>query len=466
MMNPLTPAVDNLNSAEQKAIIGLGGIFALRMLGLFMIVPVFSVYGTQYAHATPFLIGLAIGIYGLGQALFQIPMSLLADKLPRKPIIIMGLLVFALGGLICATASDIYWVIAGRFVAGSGAVSAVVMALLADVTREQHRTKAMASMGLTIAMSVMLAFGIGPFLTQFVGIAGLFWLTVVSAILAIGLLWLVPNSTRVLKHNLDNQSPSQQIISVLKIHDINRLHLAIFVLHLSMTAMFTLLPQQFAQVLGLSVSQQGFVYLPLLLLGFIIAVPLIIIAEKRKKMRSVFLASLVALIVGLVILAIGASTLVGLVFGLAVYYIGFNSLEATIPSWISKRTPVAHKATAMGINSTAQFFGAFVGGALGGILLTHGIALAWMILAIITVLGLFLIVPISSPPYLTSLTVALPSSVSDFTTWSKQLLTVSGVEELVMMPNEGIAYLKLDKQKLDERSRQQMSQLLNQSLAF
>ena len=136
-----------MNTSEKKAIAGLGGIFALRMLGLFMIVPVFAVYGTQYAHATPFLIGLAIGIYGLGQAIFQIPMSFLADKYPRKPIIIAGLLVFALGGAICALSTDIYMVILGRLIAGSGAVSAVVMALLADVTREEHRTKAMATMG-------------------------------------------------------------------------------------------------------------------------------------------------------------------------------------------------------------------------------------------------------------------------------------------------------------------------------
>lgn len=466
MPNVLASSVtDAINSAEKRAIVSLGGIFALRMLGLFMIVPVFSVYGTQYTHATPFLIGLAIGIYGLGQALFQIPISLLADKFPRKPIIIAGLLVFALGGVICAVATDIYGVIAGRFIAGSGAVSAVVMALLADVTREQHRTKAMASMGLTIAISVMLAFGLGPFLTQFVGISGLFWFTAVSAVLAIGLLFLVPNATRVLKHNLDNHSALEQISTVLKISDINRLHLAIFILHLTMTAMFTLLPHQFSEVLGLTVAQQSYVYLPLLLLGFIIAIPLIIIAEKRQQMRSVFLASLFALVVGLGILALGSSTSIGLILGLAVYYIGFNSLEATIPSWISKRTPVTNKATAMGINSTTQFLGAFVGGAMGGILLTQSMTLAWSVLAVLTLLALMMIVAINSPPYLTSLTVSLPT-VQNVADWSKQLLNVPGIEELVMMQQEGIAYLKVDKNKLTDDARQQLSQLLNQPLAI
>ncbi len=455
----------SMNTSEKKAIAGLGGIFALRMLGLFMIVPVFAVYGTQYAHATPFLIGLAIGIYGLGQAIFQIPMSFLADKYPRKPIIIAGLLVFALGGAICALSTDIYMVILGRLIAGSGAVSAVVMALLADVTREEHRTKAMATMGLTIAMSVMVAFGLGPILTHVLDISGLFWVTVASAIFAIGLLWIVPTPNRVLKHNLNNHSVKAQFAEVLKIADINRLHLAIFALHLSMTAMFTLLPHQFHDVLGLTVAQQGFVYLPLLLLGFIIAVPLIIIAEKKRQMRAVFLASLATLVAGLVFLAVASQTIVGLIIGLAVYYIGFNSLEATIPSWISKRAPVANKATAMGINSSAQFLGAFVGGAMGGILLTKPMWLSWTVLAIVTIIALLFILPIAAPPYLTSLTITLPTGI-DTTAWSQQILAIDGVDEIVMMPKENIAYLKLDKEKLTDDTRQHLSHLTGQTLAI
>jgi predicted MFS family arabinose efflux permease len=454
-----------MNASEKRAIAGLGGIFALRMLGLFMIVPVFSVYGSQYSYATPFLIGLAIGIYGLGQAIFQIPMSFLADKYPRKPIIIAGLLVFALGGAICALSTDIYMVILGRLIAGSGAVSAVVMALLADVTREEHRTKAMATMGLTIAMSVMVAFGLGPVLTHLLDISGLFWVTVASAILAIGLLAIVPTPSRVLKHNLNNHTVKQQFLEVLKIGDINRLHLAIFALHLSMTAMFTLLPHQFKDVLGLSVSQQGFVYLPLLLLGFVIAVPLIIIAEKRRKMRGVFLASLATLVAGLGFLAVASQTTWGLIAGLAIYYIGFNSLEATIPSWISKRAPVANKATAMGINSSAQFFGAFVGGAMGGILLTQPMWLSWSVLAVVTVVALLFILPIASPPYLTSLTIVLPKE-GDIAAWSQQILAIAGVDEMVMMPKEGIAYLKLDKAQLTENTRQDLSRLTGQTLAI
>ena len=391
-----------MNSVEKRAILGVGGIFALRMIGLFMIVPVFSVYGDNYAHATPFLIGLAVGIYGLGQAIFQIPMSLAADKFPRKPIIFLGLILFALGGIIAANATDIYEVIIGRALAGSGAVSAVLMALLADVTREEMRTKAMATMGLTIATSIMLAFAFGPLLVGSLGISGLFWLTAGFAVLAMLLLLFVPTPLRVLKHNLDNKSIGQQLATVLKIGDLNRLHIGIFALHLTMTAIFVILPHQLNDVLGLSVRQQGLVYLPLLFIGFAVAIPFIIIAEKKRKMRQVFLGAIALMTAALALLAIGSQVGVGIILGLLLYFMGFNLLEATIPSWISKRAPVANKATAMGLNSSSQFFGAFVGGAMGGLLLTQPNLLAWGILAAIMAAALLLIIPIAQPPYLSS----------------------------------------------------------------
>ncbi|WP_201531032.1 MFS transporter [Psychrobacter sp. LFX-11D] len=452
-----------MNSVEKRAILGVGGIFALRMIGLFMIVPVFSVYGDNYAHATPFLIGLAVGIYGLGQAIFQIPMSLAADKFPRKPIIFLGLVLFAIGGIIAANATDIYEVIIGRALAGSGAVSAVLMALLADVTREEMRTKAMATMGLTIATSIMLAFAFGPLLVGSLGISGLFWLTAGFAVLAMLLLLFVPTPLRVLKHNLDNKSIGQQLATVLKIGDLNRLHIGIFALHLTMTAIFVILPHQLNDVLGLSVRQQGLVYLPLLFIGFAVAIPFIIIAEKKRKMRQVFLAAIALMTVALALLALGGQVGVGIILGLLLYFMGFNLLEATIPSWISKRAPVANKATAMGLNSSSQFFGAFVGGAMGGLLLSQPNLLAWGILAIIMAASLLLIIPIADPPYLSSTTVTIPKNI-DIQDWSRQMLAVDGVDELVVMAKEQVAYLKLDKTQLTDTSRQELSHLAQSTL--
>lgn len=452
-----------MNSVEKRAILGVGGIFALRMIGLFMIVPVFSVYGDNYAHATPFLIGLAVGIYGLGQAIFQIPMSLAADKFPRKPIIFLGLILFAIGGIIAANATDIYEVIIGRALAGSGAVSAVLMALLADVTREEMRTKAMATMGLTIATSIMLAFAFGPLLVGSLGISGLFWLTSGFAVLAMLLLLFVPTPLRVLKHNLDNKSIGQQLATVLKIGDLNRLHIGIFALHLTMTAIFVILPHQLNEVMGLSVRQQGLVYLPLLFIGFAVAIPFIIIAEKKRKMRQVFLGAIALMTAALAILAIGSQVGVGIILGLLLYFMGFNLLEATIPSWISKRAPVANKATAMGLNSSSQFFGAFVGGAMGGLLLSQPNLLAWGILAVIMGVTLLIIIPIAQPPYLSSTTVTIPKDIN-IQDWSRQMLAVDGVDELVVMAKEQVAYLKLDKTQLTDDSRMQLSSLAQSPL--
>ncbi|WP_201502766.1 MFS transporter [Psychrobacter cibarius] len=452
-----------MNSVEKRAILGVGGIFALRMIGLFMIVPVFSVYGDNYTHATPFLIGLAVGIYGLGQAIFQIPLSLAADKFPRKPIIFLGLILFALGGIIAANATDIYEVIIGRALAGSGAVSAVLMALLADVTREEMRTKAMATMGLTIATSIMLAFAFGPLLVGSLGISGLFWLTAGFAVLAMLLLLFVPTPLRVLKHNLDNKSIGQQLATVLKIGDLNRLHIGIFALHLTMTAIFVILPHQLNEVLGLSVRQQGLVYLPLLFIGFAVAIPFIIIAEKKRKMRQVFLGAIALMTAALAILAIGSQVGVGIILGLLLYFMGFNLLEATIPSWISKRAPVANKATAMGLNSSSQFFGAFVGGAMGGLLLSQPNLLAWGILAVIMGVALLIIIPIAQPPYLSSTTVTIPKDIN-IQDWSRQMLAVDGVDELVVMAKEQVAYLKLDKTQLTDDSRMQLSSLAQSPL--
>ena len=452
-----------MNSVEKRAILGIGGIFALRMVGLFMIVPVFSVYGDNYAYATPFLIGLAVGIYGLGQAIFQIPMSLAADKFPRKPIIMLGLILFAAGGIIAANATDIYQVIIGRALAGSGAVSAVLMALLADVTREEMRTKAMATMGLTIATSIMLAFAFGPLLVGSLGISGLFWLTAGFAILAMLLLFVVPTPMRVLKHNLDNKSIGEQLATVLKIGDLNRLHFGIFALHLTMTAIFVILPHQLTEVMGLSVRQQGLVYLPLLFVGFAVAIPFIIIAEKKRKMRQVFLAAIALMTAALAFLAFGSQVGVGIIFGLLLYFMGFNLLEATIPSWISKRAPVANKATAMGLNSSSQFLGAFVGGAMGGLLLNQSNLLAWGLLSLVMGIALLLIIPIAQPPYLSSTTVTIPKNIN-IQDWSRQMLAVDGVDELVVMAKEQVAYLKLDKTQLTDDSRQQLSNLAQSPL--
>lgn len=452
-----------MNASERRATLALGSIFALRMLGLFMIVPVFAVYGQQYQGATPALLGLAIGIYGLSQALMQIPMSLLADRYNRKRLITLGLLVFGIGGVVAALSTSIWGVIAGRAIAGAGAISAVAMALLADVTREEQRTKAMAAMGMSIALSFIVAFASGPILTRWVGLSGLFGLTAVAALLAIGLLALVPTPQRVLPHQL--LPYRQQLRQVLAMSDLNRLHGSIFMLHLLMTASFVLIPHLLLHQ-GWRVEQQGWVYLPLLLLGFMAAIPAIILSETRRMMRRFFLLAIGGIALALALLGVDSQDRWTLLLGLGLFFVGFNVLEALLPSWLAKQAPVSSKATAMGINSSSQFLGAFAGGVLGGQLLGLGQdSLSWGLLLALTLLWLGWVWAIRHPSYLSSLVVSLPDG-AEALDWPAAFAQIEAIEDVVVLPRERVAYLKVDKSRLDDAARQKLSQILRQPVTI
>jgi Arabinose efflux permease len=303
-----------MNALERRSTFALSSIFALRMLGLFMIIPVFSVAGQSYEYATPALIGLAVGIYGLTQAILQIPFSLIADRYSRKPLVVLGLLLFALGGAIAAMSDTIYGVIIGRAIAGGGAVSAVVMALLADVTREENRMKAMAVMGMSIGLSFVVAFTMGPWVTGLVGISGLFWVTTVMGLAAIAMLLMVPKVTR--HHKNFQQGYLEQLKQVLKMGDLNRLHISVFTLHLLLTAMFIYVPSQLIEVAELPLSSHGWVYLPLLVVSLFFAFPSIVLAEKYRKMRSIFLTAIGGIILGLLIMIFGFESKYVLIGGL------------------------------------------------------------------------------------------------------------------------------------------------------
>ncbi|SDB94452.1 MFS transporter [Acinetobacter boissieri] len=455
-----------MNALERRSTFALSSIFALRMLGLFMIIPVFAVEGTSYQYATPALIGFAVGVYGLSQAILQIPFSLWADRFSRKPLIIFGLLLFALGGAVAAMSHTIYGVIIGRAIAGAGAVSAVVMALLADVTREEQRTKAMAIMGMSIGLSFVVAFSIGPWLTGLLGISGLFWVTTVMGLLAIFMLLLVPKTTRHhQKHNFD-QGYLKQLKSVLKMADLNRLHFSVFSLHLLLTAMFIYVPSQLIEYGQIPLAKHGFVYLPLLLIGVLFAFPSIIVAEKYRKMRGIFLTAITGVILGLLVLVFGFTSKYILLLGLGLFFVAFNVMEALLPSWLSKAAPIQSKATAMGVNASAQFLGAFCGGTLGGQLLTlHQTAIGWSILLLIAVVWLVISFGLKQPRYLSSLVLTLPPE-QDTNVLTQHILAVKGVEEVVVMAQQNVAYVKLDKRVLTDDGRQYLTQLFGKDLAI
>lgn len=356
---------NGMNPLERRSAFGLAGIYGFRMLGLFLILPVFALYAEDLDYATPVLVGLAIGIYGLTQAVLQIPFGLLSDRIGRKPVIVAGLLLFALGSVIAATADDIWLIIVGRAIQGSGAIAAAIMALLADLTRESQRTKAMAMVGITIGMSFSVALILGPLLHHWVGMSGIFWLTAGLAVLGILiLLLLVPTPAHSSVHG-DAEPVPGMFRRVLVNRDLLRLDLGIFTLHLVLTSLFLSIPLALRDV-GLPVQQHTYLYLPVMLISMIIMVPFIIMAEKRGRMKAVFMGGIGLLLLAQLGFYFTLHSFWGLAIFLSLFFVAFNVLEATLPSLVSKTSPAAAKGTAMGVYTTSQFAGAFCGGLLGG----------------------------------------------------------------------------------------------------
>jgi MFS family permease len=440
-----------MSPTERRAALGLAGIYGSRMLGLFLILPVFALFAEQLPEATPLLAGLAVGIYGLTQALLQIPYGLLSDRLGRKPVILAGLLLFAAGSVVAATADDIWWIIAGRALQGSGAVAAAVMALAADLTRESQRTKVMAVIGTTIGMSFMLAMIAAPALDAWLGMSGIFWLTAVLALLGmVLLLTVVPSPVSSTRHR-DAQPVPAMFRRVLGDGQLLRLDWGIFSLHLVLTALFLVVPLALRDA-GLAPAQHSLLYAPVMLLSIAAMVPFIILAERRGRMRRVFLGAVATLTLALLILWGALGSFWGLVAGLWLFFVAFNLLEATLPSLVSKVAPADAKGTAMGVYSTGQFAGAFAGGLIGG-WAHQAFGLAGVLLLCAAVTGLWLLVAAGmlNPGHQGSRLVKV--AVTDdraAAAMAARLGGVPGVVEAVVVAADGVAYLKVDKTALDE----------------
>ena len=447
-----------MNATEIRAILSLGGIFALRLFGLFMIVPVFSVEGYAYSGATPALIGLAVGVYGLTQACLQIPFSMLADRFNRKAVLIAGLLIFAAGGVIAAMAETIYGAIIGRALAGAGAVSAIIMALVADYTREQVRSRSMAFMGFIIAGSIILAFALGPLLVNWLGMRGLFWLTAVFGVLGIGLVLLTPKAQRLTPYYVD--PPLKSLRRLIVQTRFYPLYVTVLVLHLLMTALFVWLPPLLTAN-GIGVAKHGLIYLPLLMLGFVLAVPLIIVAEKQRRMKRIMRVGSFLLLAAFGVSLLSQNLNVLLV-ALGIFFIGFNLLEATIPSWLTKAAGASEKTTVLGLSATAQFGGAFLGGVLGGVLIPLSSFNALAVLTLIALVGALTALKFREPPYLFTWIAALPEGAGS----ADGLLNLSGVSEVLLLTDSGQAFVKIDRQAIDEEARQELSRYFARPVDF
>lgn len=444
-------ATTSMTALEIRSISGLSLIFALRMLGLFMILPVFSISAQQYSGSTPMLIGLAIGAYGLTQALLQIPFGMLSDRIGRKRVITIGLLLFAAGSAVAALAETIEMVIAGRLLQGSGAIAAAVMALTADLTRDEQRTKAMASIGISIGLSFSIALATGAALEHWIGLSGIFWATAILAIVGLGVLhFWVPTPVRCVSHR-DIEPVPRQFIKVLRDPQIMRMVMSIMVLHLLLTTSFFALPLALQNGAGLDKSQHALVYLPILLVAFITMVPFIIIAEKKRKMKAVFIGAIATLGIAELGWALMPDSLIAILFSLWLFFTAFNILEASLPSLMSKLSPLENKGTAMGIYSSAQFIGAFIGGALGGSLYTSfGLEGIFTASAVLIVFWLLLILPMQPPRHYSSRIIHLDNNALINTDdIVSRLNAIKGVKETVVVLEEHVAYVKFSPEETD-----------------
>jgi len=381
-----------MTATERRASASLASIFALRMLGLFLVLPVFALEAARYPGGDdPARIGLAMGIYGLTQGILQIPFGIASDWLGRKKVIVAGLVVFALGSFVAAWAPDLGWLIVGRSLQGAGAISAAVTALLADTTRDEVRTKAMALVGASIGLMFALSLVLAPLLNAHIGLAGLFGLTGALALagIAVVIWWVPPEPAQHVNR------PRGSLLEVLSHPALLRLDAGVFILHAVQLAMWVAIPALLVQA-GLGASRHWQVYLPAVLASFLVMGFTLFPLERRGYLRGVFLAAvgLIALVqFGLMAASLqGAPSLAGLGMLLFLFFCGFNILEASQPSLASRVAPAHSRGAALGVYNTLQSLGFFAGGALGGWLAKTagpqalfaacgGLMLLWLLLA-------------------------------------------------------------------------------------
>ena len=450
-----------LSRNERRATIGLAAIYGLRMLGMFLILPVFALYATHIPGGDDhFMVGLALGAYGLSQGLLQLPFGMVSDRIGRKKVIVFGLVLFALGSFMAAGATTIHGIVIGRVIQGAGAVSAAVAALLADLTREEHRTKAMASIGATIGLTFAVSLVMGPVLDKWIGVPGIFALTGVLAIAAIGVvMFYVPKP--ILSHfHADAEANPARLKDVLRDTQLLRLNYGIFALHAAQMAMFVVVPVALADYAGLSKDHHWWVYLPVVMGSFLLAVPGIIVGEKRGKLKPVFVGAVALMLAAQIALSQTLHSFAGLVASLFAYFVAFNLLEATLPSLISKLAPASAKGTAMGVYNTSQSLGLFVGGVTGGWLAQHqGFGSVFVLCAILMGGWLILALGMRAPPavktrmfHVNSLN---PSRAQEL---RAALAALAGVVEAAVLADEGVAMLKVKQSGWDEAAAMRLLQ--------
>ena len=362
MDKTLEKSADNQLSKDEWRISGiLSGVYALRMLGLFLVLPVLSLYAAELAGSQKSLwIGWAMGAYGLTQACLQLPFGMVSDKWGRKKTIYIGMTMFVVGSFIAAAATSIEWLVLARALQGAGAISAVITALMSDLIRDSVRTRAMSMVGMSIGLTFALSLVAAPLLVSVIGMSGLFVLTGVSMMLAMFAVYkYVPDPE---KNTSSNRLPALQIALQPQLW---RLNFGIFALHAAQMALFISLPFLFLQM-GIAQEAQWKVYAPMVLFGMVLMVPVIIYGEKKRKLKQTLLFAIGMMVVAQTMLATQHNVVMVMTAALVIYAIAFNVLEAILPSMVAKFAPAEQRGAAMGFYSTAQSIGLFIGGVAGG----------------------------------------------------------------------------------------------------
>jgi len=440
-----------MTPTELRATSGLAAIYAVRMFGLFMVLPVLVLYTDVLPGASPFLMGMALGIYGLTQAALQIPFGILSDRVGRKPLIALGLVLLIVGSVVAALAETVYGLIVGRALQGAGAVAAVVLALTADLITEERRTRALAAIGLSIGLSFSAAMVLGPVVDRWFGLSGIFWVTAGLGALAMLLLFLwVPRPRRSLPHP-DMVPIPGGLLHVLRDPELMRLNIGVFILHMTLAANFLVLPLLLVTGLDLSPAQHYRVYLPVLVLGFALMIPVVIRAERRQALKPALLAAIGVLLVVQGLLPIADHWLIlGIV--LVLFFAAFNLLEAVLPSLVAKTAPVVEKGTAMGVFASSQFLGIFAGGMLGGAMMAHVGPTGVFLLGLVgAVLWLAVAATMPVPSHLVNRAYGLPgpwrAAAGELET---RVAELGGVGEVRVSAQEAAVYLKVDPTRFDE----------------
>lgn len=439
---------------ERRAVFGLSAIYGLRMFGLFLILPVLAIYSDQLEGSTPFLVGLTLGAYGIAQAILQIPFGLMSDKYGRKRLITIGLVIFILGSIVAGFSTDIYWMIFGRALQGSGAIAAAVLALTADLTRENQRSKAMAIIGVSIGTSFMLAFIVAAPLVSLLGFSGLFFVTAALAIFAILALWFyVPNQTP--RSSRDVKFRAADFSSLLKHPQLMRLNVGIFVLHSVLTSMFVVIPLLLNDRVGLALTEHWKVYVPVMLASIVFMAPLVMASANKARLMRIFLIAIILLVVAQVILFVSSlDNVYSIAICLFIFFVGFNALEAMLPSLVTRVAPAAMKGTAVGIYNTFQFSGVFIGGAVGGFLMGNGGPNSVFVFSGLLLLSWALIVIFAPRVVLfdsrmVKLLAMSHNQAEENLARYDSLLTLDGVKDVTIIDEENVAYLKIDKADFD-----------------